>query len=57
MRCKGLKERYEAPLAGVRGVLLEGAIADSCDPAIGHGGVKYTPYATPVEDERDIELY
>jgi hypothetical protein len=53
-----LKNEYETPRAQVRGVFLEGAIADSAYPAIGHGNVQYTPYpATPMEDESDVELF
>jgi hypothetical protein len=53
-----LKNEYKTPRACVRGVFLEGAIADSAYPAIGHGNVQYTPYpATATEDERDVELF
>jgi hypothetical protein len=57
MKGRVLKDVYETPWAQVRRVFLEGVIADSCDPVVSHSGVEYTPYAAPVEDERDVELY
>jgi hypothetical protein len=56
---KLLKNEYKTPWAVVRGVFLEGAIADSLCPTIKNGKVWYEEYttedlATPVG--RDITI-
>jgi hypothetical protein len=48
---------YEAPRARVRGVFLEGAIADSVYPSVPLGSIQYEPYDAPEEDERSILLF
>jgi hypothetical protein len=46
MTSEALKDVYETPRACVRGVFLEGAIADSKCPIIKNGEVWYNEYTT-----------
>jgi hypothetical protein len=54
---KLLKNEYETPRAQVRGVFLEGAIADSVYPRVPSGSIQYEPYDAPEEDEQSILLF
>jgi hypothetical protein len=52
------KMMYKAPLVQVGRVCLEGVIADSYNPVIGTGDVKYTEYETvPGMQDGDILLF
>lgn len=50
--------KYEAPLAQVRGIFLEGLMADSYNPVIGAGDIKYNEYeAVAGTQDCDILLF